>query len=288
SSADPLEKKKKATQIIVDLINNARQEGIDVFFDVIPSISGGGSSNPNFGRFFRPWVLAAGSYDQFLRNLNIPDYVEAIKRDVKNNEYGWLKLGEWPFDEMIFIVKSEVKEFENKSVRTIMKEKGWNFIDAMIEICKRAPYTKIRFDINTPNEWIQEILKHPLSMPCSDGLSFNQDSEFGLDFPLNVYPHPNNFCYTIRYLTQYPKERLEDSIRAMTGLPAEVFNIKDRGVLKEGNYADIVVFSPKNLATNENYITPGTFPDGINYVIINGQITAKDKKHTGAKAGRFL
>ncbi len=110
----------------------------------------------------------------------------------------------------------------------------------------------------------------------------------GLEYPLNVLPHPNNFCYTIRYLTLYKKERIEDTIRALTGLPAEVFHLKERGILEEGNYADIVIYTPENLATNENFIEPRTFPDGIDYVIINGQITAQNKQHTGVKAGKIL
>jgi len=86
----------------------------------------------------------------------------------------------------------------------------------------------------------------------------------------------------------YQKERIEDTIRTLTGLPADIFHLKDRGILKEGNYADIVVFTLEDLATNESYVNPTAFPDGIDYIIINGQITGNHKQHTGVKAGKIL
>ncbi|MHA1746350.1 MAG: N-acyl-D-amino-acid deacylase family protein [Promethearchaeota archaeon] len=285
---DPLEKKIEAAQIIKDLINQARREGLQISYDVMPNVSGGGSSNPNLIRFFRPWIMAAGSTEQFIYNLSVPDYVDALKREAKTGKWEWLILKDWPLDEMICIIKSTAAEFENKTVRMIMQEKEWEFIDALIEICKADPDTKMRFDVGTLEEFLQVILDDPYAMPCSDGLSFNQDSEVGLEYPLNVLPHPNNFCYTIRFLTLYKKDRIEDTIRALTGLPAEIFHLRDRGFLEEGKYADIVVMTLDKLAPNENFIEPRTFPDGIDYVIINGQITAHNKQHTGVKAGKIL
>ncbi|MHA1562284.1 MAG: amidohydrolase family protein, partial [Promethearchaeota archaeon] len=286
---DSLEKKEEAAQIIKDLINKARSEGIQVSYDVIPNVSGGGSSNPNLARIFRPWILASGSVEQFIQNLKVPDYVEALKRDAKTGNWEGLNFDMMPnFDDMIYIIKSKVVEFENKSLKKIMQEKEWELLDAIIEIFKADPDTKMRFDIGTPNEWLKAILDHPYAMPCSDGFSFNQDANIGLDYPLNKFPHPNNFCYTVRYLTLYKKDRIEDTIRVLTGLPADIFHLKDRGFLEEGKYADIVVFTPDKLATNENFVEPRTFPDGIDYVIVNGQITGNNKKHTGVKAGKIL
>jgi len=276
---DSLERMVEAAQIIKDMVNKARKEGVQISYDVMPNVAGGGSSNPNLIRFFRPWILASGSVEQFIQNLSVPDYVEALKRDVKAGKWWLLILNDWPLDEFIYIIKSSVGEFENKSIRQIMNEKGWEYSDTVLEICKADPETKMIFGVGTFEEWLKII---------SDGLSYNQDSEVGLEHPLNIFPHPNNFCYIVRYLTLYKKDRIEDTIRALTGLPSEIFHLKDRGILKEGNYADIVVFTPENLATNEDYLEPRTFPDGIDYVIVNGQITGNNKKHTGVKAGKIL
>jgi len=117
---DTLEKKVEAAQIIKDLINKARSEGVQISYDVIPNVSGGGSSNPNLIRSFRPWILASGSVEQFIQNLSITDYVEALKRDIKTEKWGWLILNTWPLDEFIYIIKSSVGEFEKKSIRQIM------------------------------------------------------------------------------------------------------------------------------------------------------------------------
>ncbi|MHA1746357.1 MAG: N-acyl-D-amino-acid deacylase family protein [Promethearchaeota archaeon] len=286
---DSLEKKIEAAQQIKELINKARDEGIQISYDVIPNVSGGGCTDPNFARLLRPWILAAGSVEQFIQNLNIPDYVEFLKRDAKTGNWIWANLDKIPdLDGMIYIIRSQVKAFENKTLKQIMNEKEWKLVDAIIEIYKADPDTKMRLEIGTPNEFLKEILDYPYAMPSSDGLSYNQDANIGLDYPLNKLPHPNNFCYTVRYLTMYQKERIEDTIRTLTGLPADIFHLKDRGILKEGNYADIVVFTLEDLATNESYVNPTAFPDGIDYIIINGQITGNHKQHTGVKAGKIL
>ena len=102
--------------------------------------------------------------------------------------------------------------------------------------------------------------------------------------PLNRKPHPNNYCYAIRYLLHYGPQRFEDKVKQMTSVPAQWFGIEGRGVLAEGNWADIVVLDRERLCANEG----NGSPEGVDYVIINGQIAADHRKHTGVLAGKVL
>jgi N-acyl-D-aspartate/D-glutamate deacylase len=291
SPNDPLERKIEAATIIKDIIDEALAQGVKISYDVIPNTSGGGCTTPNLGYLFRPWILASGSYEQFLKNIEVADYAEMLKRDAACSP--WFPLNSNMIPDLgnnYHINESCHKEYAHKTLGEIMKENDWDAVHALLEILKADPDTKLKpvSGVGVSEEWLKEILDHPYAMPSSDGFSYNRDAEIGLDYPLDKKPHPNNFCYAIRYLTRYQKERIEDTVRMLTGLPAEIFDIKSRGTLEQGNYADIAVFTEDHLNTNENYSNPAIFPDGIDYVIINGKLTGEDKKHTGAKAGKIL
>jgi N-acyl-D-aspartate/D-glutamate deacylase len=80
----------------------------------------------------------------------------------------------------------------------------------------------------------------------------------------------------------------KEAIRKMTYLPAKFLGIKDRGIIKEGMYADIVIFNPETVIDNSTFSKPHQYPTGINYVITNGTIVIQESKHTGKLPGRVL
>ena len=93
----------------------------------------------------------------------------------------------------------------------------------------------------------------------------------------------------IRWLTLQGKDRFEDSIRQITSYPAKRFAIKDRGVLEEGKYADIVILNKDQLVSHDRDEDPLQYPEGIDYVFVNGQLSIDHKKQIeGVKAGRML
>jgi N-acyl-D-amino-acid deacylase len=105
-------------------------------------------------------------------------------------------------------------------------------------------------------------------------------------------PHPRGYGDNARVLARYVRElhvlRLEDAIRKMTSLPAETFRFKDRGMLRQGNWADIVVFDPATVQDNATYKDPHHYSTGFKYVLVNGVAVIEDDKHTGAKPGMAL
>jgi N-acyl-D-aspartate/D-glutamate deacylase len=81
---------------------------------------------------------------------------------------------------------------------------------------------------------------------------------------------------------------LEDAIRKMTSLPAQVLGLKDRGLLKEGYWADIVLFDPDKVSDKATYENPKQYPKGIDYVLVNGTVVIDNGNHTGARPGRII
>ena len=132
-------------------------------------------------------------------------------------------------------------------------------------------------------EDLKKFMQHPNTMiACDSGLR-----EFG-----KGVPHPRGYGNNTRVLARYVRElhvlKLEDAIRKMTSLPAETFRLKDRGELREGNWADITIFNPETVQDNATYKQPHQYPTGIEYVIVNGVEVIAQEKHTGATPGMPL
>jgi N-acyl-D-amino-acid deacylase len=130
---------------------------------------------------------------------------------------------------------------------------------------------------------LKVFLRHPNTMvACDSGLRV-----FG-----QGVPHPRGYGNNARVLARYVREahviRLEDAIRRMTSLPANTFHFHGRGELREGNWADVVVFDPEKIEDTATYDAPHHYPKGIPYVLVNGVIVVDQGQHTGAKAGKPL
>ena len=128
-----------------------------------------------------------------------------------------------------------------------------------------------------------------MAMPCADGFSSEKDTNVGISEDLGMLPNPMNLSCMIRWLNLHGKARFEDSIRQITGFPAERFGIEKRGVLAEGNYADVLVLDRDGLKSYDETEDPLRYPEGIDYVFVNGQLTIDHKVQLpGVMAGRML
>ncbi len=132
-------------------------------------------------------------------------------------------------------------------------------------------------------EDVQNFMKHPNTMFASDSgvRRFNEG-----------VPHPRGYGNNARILARYVRElkvlRLEDAVRRMTLLPATTFGLRNRGIIREGSWADIVVFDPSLVRDNATFEAPHQYATGFTHVFVNGVEVVKNDKHTGAKPGRAL
>lgn len=154
-------------------------------------------------------------------------------------------------------------------------------IETILEIEKQGGASGVFHGINEAD--LQKFMQHPNTMiACDSGLRV-----FGKDVP-----HPRGYGNNARVLGRYVRElktlRLEDAIRKMTSLPANTFQFRERGLLRAGNWADVVVFDPEHITDPSTYSDPHHYATGIPYVLVNGKLVIKDGKHTHAKPGMAL
>ncbi len=266
-----------------------REEGLPMMYDVIANTSMGGSTLAHLAAMVRPWILMSGSVEAFLRRSEYKDFVDMMKEQVAAGKGGMLSRDTSRAARMIKVAGCSEPKFAYRTLQQIMEDQCLDSsVDAILAVLRSDPYAGMTFEMGGSEETIKILLGSEIAMPCSDGFAFDLDTQMDMPRPLNRPPHPNNFCYAVRYLLNYGGPRLEDKIRQMTGVPAAWFNILDRGTLEVGKWADIVILDLENLRTNEDPVNPGKAPDGINYVLINGTIAADHKKHTGALAGKVL
>jgi N-acyl-D-amino-acid deacylase len=137
------------------------------------------------------------------------------------------------------------------------------------------------------NENTDLVLQHPLVMMGSDGSAL---APYG---PLSRgVTHPRNYGAFPRFLRLYVNEKktisLSEAIKKITSMPAAKMGLQDRGSIKEGNFADLVVFDPQTIADKATYTKPEQYPLGIDYVIVNGKIVIDHGKHSGVLPGKVL
>jgi N-acyl-D-amino-acid deacylase len=127
---------------------------------------------------------------------------------------------------------------------------------------------------------IRTIVRHPAQMVGSDGLLTGE------------MPNPRSYGTFPYILGQFVREegllRLEDAVRKMTAMPAQRLGLKDRGILRDGMKADIVMFDPERVAARATFDQPMQYPVGIDYVLVNGKLVVDEGVHTGALPGRAL
>jgi len=170
---------------------------------------------------------------------------------------------------------------EGKSLGEIAAAQGKSPEEVVLDIRARGDASIVSF--NMSEEDIERIMRQSWTMTSSDG---------ALTLPGAGRPHPRGNGAFARKLARYVRDRrtisLEFAIRSMTSLPATVFGLKDRGVLREGAWADVVVFDPAAIHDRATYTDPHQLATGMEFVLVNGQLVVDRGRFTEALAGRVL
>jgi dihydroorotase/N-acyl-D-amino-acid deacylase len=178
------------------------------------------------------------------------------------------------------------QSLEGKNLAEITKARGRSasFEDAAetaLELVARGGASAIFHAINEDD--LVRILKDPLTMVASDG---------GVEIPQRGVPHPRSYGTFARVLNVYVREKrvltLEEAVRKMTSLPAQRFGLNDRGLLRPGMKADVVVFDPERVRDRATFAEPHQYTEGFSYVIVNGVVMLDDGKMTAARPGQVL
>jgi N-acyl-D-amino-acid deacylase len=266
------------SKITLPMIEAARKEGIEVTIDQYPYTA----SSTTISTLI-PDEILADNQDSVNARLSDPK----IRSYVINHMLGRLKKRKLKHFSYVVIAGYRFDStYNGKSIEQInlmrgnkhnSKKEAETIIDMMMHGGAGAVFHGMS------DEDVKRIMKYPFNM-------------FACDASIRVFnagiPHPRGYGTNARVLGRYVREQqvisLEEAVRRMTSLPAQKFQLHDRGLLAPGYAADIVVFDENKVIDMATYEKPHAYSTGFKYVIVNGVLTAENEKHNGARAGKAL
>ena len=254
---------------LLELVEDARAEGLDVTFDCFPYPYGG----TRVLIFFPEWAHNGGP-EKLMEVLRSPDARERLRRDVAP------RYGRWDDVWLTYFKQPHNKRFEGKAVAEVADMLGKDPVDALCDLLVEEDLQTSYVAAGPDAETLRDFIVHPLYMVGSDALmlgDFPPPMAYGT-FPVIL----QNLVREERKLT------LPEAVRKMTSYPAQRLGINDRGLLRDGLKADLVVLDPGTVTAHATRDNPKQFPTGIEYVIVNGVVVVDRGEHTGALPGRAL
>lgn len=262
----------------LEMIDKARGEGLDVTADMYPYLA----SSTGMAIFLPEWAHEGGNAAIF-RRLADPVSREQIKRDPHFDRVS--RMAGW--DQVLICYSPLNTSFEGKTVAELADSAGkpafdW-ILDALYET--ELELDMVAFIMSEDNLKLQ--LGHPAVMIGSDSYGL------AVEGPLaKGVPHPRNFGTFPRVLGRYVREEktlsLEEAVWKMSGFPAKKLGWKDRGLIRKGYQADLVVLDPGSVTDLATYQAPHQYPAGIRHVIVNGVPVIRDGVHTLARPGSVI
>ena len=252
-------------------IEQARARGVEVYADQYPyEASGTGLSAALVPR----WAQVDGR-DAFARRLAGADR-EKIKAAIADN---FVRRG-GP-GALVISGYAPDPSLEGKSLEAIAAERRLTAVDLVVSLLEKGDGGIVSFNMSERD--IAHIMRQPWTMTCTDG---------DLTSPGQGKPHPRGYGAFARKLGVYVREReviaLADAVRSMTSLPAQVFGLKDRGAIRPGARADLVMFDPATILDTATYKAPQQLASGVRAVLVNGVVTIDNGRPTNATPGRAL
>jgi N-acyl-D-amino-acid deacylase len=260
-------------------IEAARARGLDVTANQYPYTA----MQHGWSAFFPVWAREHGP-QKFAEMLKDPAVRAKIKQD-KNFQTWVSEHGGWEGVVMGRARQPHNKKYEGMRIPQIAKLRGdKNFADTCIELMAEEGGT-ISGMFHTMSEAdVREVMRKSWVAIASDGSAINVNEE--------GVPHPRSFSTNPRVLGHYVRDEkvltLEDAVRKMTTLPAQILGLRDHGQIHEGFAADIVIFNPATVRETTTFEKTKSYPEGIPYTIVNGVVVIDSGRHTGARPGRAM
>ena len=289
------------TKHIVDLFDAARERGLDASFNQVPwtmdedgiGWCGCGLIEPII--IGSKYIKKGGEFTYEM--LKDPEVIEYLRRDLPNRQYGPILAGRRglldTWDRFLVAHCEKSPEYNGMNLKQIGQQMGKDPFDALIEILVKEGegFERAWGAVGITSRWDTDFsLLHP---NCSVAIDSGNDSPLG---PLSEEPVGE---LTTRAYGQYPyffekwvrEDRvlsLEEAVRKCTGLPAQRMRVMDRGLIRPGQRADIMIWDPKTIRNNATWMNPRVYPSGISKVFVNGVLAVEDNEHTGALKGEVL
>jgi N-acyl-D-amino-acid deacylase len=262
----------------IGLVEKFRQDGVDVVVDQYPY----DRSSTNLGIVVPSWALADGK-EKIQERFQDPETRAKITSEME----AMLKsLGHDNYDYAMVATFEPERSYEGKSISEINVLKGRpktvpSEIQTILDMIGDGGAQMVYHSMG--NEDVERILRYPNTAIGSDG----GVREFGVGVP-----HPRSYATNSRVLAEFVRKRhvitLEDAVRRMTSLPARTFRFNDRGLIRTGFAADLLLFDPARVEDKATFQNPHQYTEGFDYVFVNGKAVVENGKSTGAMPGRIL
>ena len=265
---------------IVRPVEEARSRGVEVYLDQYPYTA----TSSGFTSSFPSWAFEGGQ-ERFLERLKDRKTLEDIKDHIEDRRLSSTR----DIDklETIYIASFRADpEYQGKNLKEILEERGEepsveNAVQLIIDIQKRGGAQGVFFQMDEQD--VENLMRLDYNMHASDG---------GIQVPGRGVPHPRNYGTFPRVIAHYVRERgvitLTEAVRKMTSLPAHAFRIKDRGLLREGYYADLTVFDFQEFTDQATFSEPHRYSRGLEHVLVNGQVVVERNQHLGTRPGKVI
>lgn len=260
---------------LLDLVDTARLEGVDVTFDTYPYEW----SSTRLLILIPLWVQD-GDPDRILERLTDPVLRAEIRKDVEARGAAYGGESVWGSIRLGHFRRPENAPYEGRTLQEVMTERQQDATDAMIDLLVSEDLGVNEVTPGPHGPSMNAFLAHPAGMVGSDSVF------------LGAKPSPRTYGTFPRILGEFVRDErvlgMAEAIRKMTSFPALRLGLSHRGILRDGFQADIVVFDPVTVRSTATYQRPRQYPEGIHYVVVNGELSVDGGAQTGALAGRAL
>jgi N-acyl-D-amino-acid deacylase len=271
---------------ILKRIAGARAKGLDITADIYPYIAG----STSLSACLPPWALEGGT-EKMLARLRVKETRERLKKEITADQNEWenIYLGSGgPGGVLISaVVNRDLESMQGKRISEIALEQQKDPLDAVFDLilADNGQTSAIYFMMSEDD--MRAAMKASFVSFCTDSGARATDGPLA-----GSKSHPRGWGSYPRILGRYVRDQklltLEQALHKMTGAPAARVGLRDRGILKAGNFADVVVFDPRTVLDQATFESPNQYPVGIDYVIVNGQVSVDKGQRTSALAGRPL
>jgi N-acyl-D-amino-acid deacylase len=271
---------------VLTRIQQARDHGIDVTADIYPYIAG----STALSACLPPWALEGGT-EQMLTRLRDPLMRKRLKKEISEESQDWenIYLGSGGPSGVLIgsVANRELESLQGKRISEIAAEQKKDPLDTVFDLilADRGQTGAIYFMMSDDD--MRAAMQAPFVSFCTDSGARATDGPLA-----GSKSHPRGWGSYPRILGRYVRDEkllsLEAAIHKMTGAPAARVGLRDRGLLKEGMFADITIFDPAKVIDKATFESPNQYPAGIEYVLVNGKISVDKGQRTSALGGRVL
>jgi len=271
---------------ILKRIEQARATGLDITADIYPYIAG----STSLSACLPPWAQEGGN-EKMLARLKDPATREKLKQEISTDHKDWenIYLGSGGPSGVLIgaVVNRDLESLQGKRISEIAEEQKKDPLDALFDLilADHAQTGAIYFMMSEDD--MRAAMRAPFVSFCTDSGSRASDGPLA-----GSKSHPRGWGSYPRILGRYVRDEkllsMESAIHKMTGAPAARVGLRDRGLLQKGMFADVTIFDPATIIDRATFESPNQYPDGIEYVLVNGQVSVDKGQRTSALAGQVL